>query len=261
MLGYLNERNIVQNAAISLNASKEIGKFIQNNGEILIVTNKSKYQQHNVHRYFYEGHFEGYSRNLLFSIDMAKKGQVRNPDQKDEYGFSIGKYQVDKRIYFIWKNMERRCYYPDCSYYSDYGGKGITVSESFKNYANFENWYKEHDIGIPNLEIDKDVKSIGRSKVYSPETCILIPSAINTFISTLGKMKGIEERRNLNCITYCVHYRRKYKKVNKNFKVLKEAQKFKRNLDINYLELLLTQYNLADEIKQALRTYVKICEL
>ena len=233
-----------------------IEKLLQKNGEYLIVTNKSSKKKRS--RYFYEGYFDGYCRKLIFSIEQARNGQISNPDKPDDYGFVIGKYRINKRIYNVWKNIERRCYYTDFYAYQNYGAKGVTVSEEFKNYAFFEKWYIDNWDGISKLEIDKDVKSKGGCKIYSPSTCILIPSAINTFISTLGERKSIEERHNKTSITYCLHYRRKYKKVNKNFKTLKEANQFKKELDKQYLEFLFTLYNLSEDIQNSLRNYVEI---
>ena len=62
----------------------------------------------------------------------------------------------------------------------------------------------------------------------------------------------------MNNNTYCVHYRRRYKKVNKNFKTLDEAKVFKKNLDKQYLELLLSMYSLSEDIQKALRNYVEV---
>ena len=154
--------------------------------------------------------------------------------------------------------MERRCYYPDCKAFAQYGAKGVTVSDEFKNYLFFEEWYKSMWDGESKLEIDKDVKSVGDCKIYSPTTCILIPEAINTFISTLGEGKGIEEKHNSTCVTYCVRYRRKYKKVNKNFKTFEEATNYKNALDRQYLEELLSMYSLSEDIQKALRNYVEV---
>ena len=234
----------------------EIKRLLQKNGEYLIITGKSTQKKKN--RHYYEGHFEGYNRKLIFSIEQAREGKIWNPEKPDEYGFYAGTYNVDKYIYNIWKNMERRCYYVDYPSYQAYGAKGITVSDEFKSYVFFENWYKANWDGYTKLEIDKDVKSNGECKIYSPLTCILIPAAINTFISTLGEMKGIEVKHNTNNDTYCVHYRRKFKKINKNFKTLEEAKAFKKDLDKQYLELLFTIYSLNDNIKNLLRNYVEV---
>lgn len=256
MTQYIKERlSFQKNLALS-GIAEEIKSFPQKNGEILIITNKSSLKRRN--RFFYEGYFKGYNRKLVFDITLAKNGQVKNPDQKDKYGFYVGTYMIDKYIYNIWKNMERRCYYPNYPSYENYGAKGITVSDSFKNYVFFETWYKAIWDGKTKLELDKDIKSNGECKIYSPETCILIPSAINTFISTLGENKGIEEVHNKNHTTYCVHYRRKYKKVNKNFKKLEDAKDFRKELDKVYIETLFSMYQLPEEIKNLIRKYVEV---
>ena len=231
-------------------------KLLQSNGEYLIVTGKSNQKHKN--RYFYKGHFEGYNKELVFRMWEATLGKVWNPDKPDKYGFVVGKHNVDKYIYNIWKNMERRCYYPDCKAFPQYGAKGVTVSEEFKNYLFFEEWYSSMWDGESKLEIDKDVKTVGGCKIYSPTTCILIPEAINTFISTLGEGKGIEEIHNSTNVTYCVHYRRKYKKVNKNFKTFEEASNYKKVLDRQYLEVLLSMYPLNEDIQKSLRNYVEV---
>lgn len=255
MLKYLKEKT-VNEFHFTDTEDSGIEKHLQNNGEYLIVTNKSTQKKCN--RYFYEGYFEGYKRRLIFSIEQARDGKIWNPDKPDKFGFKVGTYNIDKYIYNVWKNMERRCYYSDYPAYQSYGAKGITVSDEFKSYVFFENWYKANWDGYTKLEIDKDVKSNGECKIYSPLTCILIPAAINTFISTLGEMKGIEVKHNTNNDTYCVHYRRKFKKINKNFKTLEEAKTFKKDLDKQYLELLFTIYTLNDSIKNSLRNYVEV---
>lgn len=89
-----------------------------------------------------EGYFEGYNTKIVFLPNIAKKGKVWNPLKPDGYGFFVGKKHIDKYIYNIWKNMERRCYYPNHPGYESYGAKGITVSDSFKSYVFFEEWYK-----------------------------------------------------------------------------------------------------------------------
>lgn len=252
---YLDERavNELHHADTS---NSGIEKLLQNNGEYLIVTNKSSKKKNN--RYFYEGYFDGYNRNLIFRLEQAKEGKVWNPDKPDKYGFVTGAYNVDKYIYNIWKNMERRCYYVDYPAYSHYGAKGVIVSDEFKNYSFFENWYKLQWDGKTKLELDKDVKSDGECKIYSPSTCILIPDAINTFISTLGERKAIEEIDRGRSITYCLRYRRKYKTLYKNFKTLSEAQTYKKTLDKQYLEVLFSIYSLSEDIKNSLRNYVEI---
>lgn len=71
------------------------------------------------------------------------------------------------RIYEIWCGMKKRCYNKNCKSYPNYGGKGITVCDEWKNnFLVFYEWsvkngYKE------NLQIDR----IDTNKGYSPVNC------------------------------------------------------------------------------------------
>lgn len=228
-------------------------KLLQNCGDYLIIDRKSEKKVRN--RYYYEGHFEGYSRTIYFRLDSAQYGNVSNPDKRDEYGFLCDESAVDSNIYFVWKNMARRCYDKKCQAYPNYGGIGVTVSDEFKIYSNFKNWYIQESDGNSSLELDKDCLSYLNDipKTYSKDTCILIPPELNTFISTIGK--GIYLTKSSS---YCVRLRRKFKKINKNFKTYKEAAEFKKKEDIEYLELLLGNYDLSINVKNIIREYVKV---
>lgn len=153
--------------------------------------------------------------------------------------------------------MERRCYDSKCSAYSTYGAKGITVSEEFKVYSNFRKWYEENKGDNHNLEIDKDCKSIilNIPKIYSSNTCILLPPEINTFISTIGKGIYLTSHN-----TYCVRLRRRFVKVNKNFKTLKEAIAYKKDKDIEYLNILIEKHPLSIDNFNIIKKYVEIFE-
>lgn len=227
-------------------------KFMQKCGDFLIIDRKSNKKIRN--RYYWEAHFEGYSRTLYVRTDSFKNGTVGNPDKSDEFGFLCDIVDVDKRTYFIWKDMEKRCYDPKCPAYKNYGQLGVTVSEEFKRYSYFHNWYINNCNNDFSLEIDKDCLS-DSIKIYSPSTCILIPGDINTFISTLGKGIYITKYN-----TFCVRLRRKLQKENKNFKTIEEAINYKKSKDLEYIQLLLAQYSLSDDIQEKLINYVKVFE-
>lgn len=231
-------------------------KFLQNCGDYLIIDKKSDKKERS--RYLWEAHFEGYTKKLYVRQDNFSKGNVHNPEKPDKYGFLCDEKSADKNIYFVWKDMERRCYDPNDASYARYGAKGIKVSEEFKIYSKFKNWYI-NNYGDPPygvLELDKDCLSSLKNlsnKIYSAEICILIPSHINTFLSTLGKGIYITPSK-----TFCVRLRRKYQKENKNFKTLEEAISFKKEKDFKYLEILLDVENIQDYRRELLEKYVKI---
>lgn len=45
--------------------------------------------------------------------------------------------QWKTRIYSLWVGMLSRCKYPNVMHYREYGGRGITVCERWKTFANF----------------------------------------------------------------------------------------------------------------------------
>lgn len=228
-------------------------KFKQNCGDFLIISKKSNVKIRN--RYYWEAYFEGYDRVLYVRTDSFKSGLVNNPDKPDQYGFVCDMVDIDKKTYFIWKDMERRCYDSSSPYYKNYGYLGVTVSDEFKKYSNFHEWYINNCNGDFSLEVDKDCLSPSDKKIYSPDTCILIPGSINTFISTLGKGIYLTKHN-----TYCVRLRRKLQKENKNFKTLEEAINYKKDKDLEYIHTLLNMYVLSDKTKEKLIEYVKIFE-
>jgi hypothetical protein len=65
------------------------------------------------------------------------------------------------------------------------GYEDATVCDEWKNYYNFEKWYMEHVYATKQwrLELDKDLFGNGY-KVYSPETCCLIPKSFNLLLAS-----------------------------------------------------------------------------
>lgn len=60
------------------------------------------------------------------------------------------------KTYEIWKTMVQRCTNPNNKRYPRYGGRGITVSESWRDYANFLRDMGEKPDGLSIDRIDND---------------------------------------------------------------------------------------------------------
>lgn len=95
----------------------------------------------------------------------------------------------DLRQYHMWRGMLRRCYsekerhkfksYSNCS-----------VSENFKNYSYFYDWYNKNCL-IDGFQyhLDKDLLSRG-NKIYSEDTCSLLPIQINSLLVLDAARRG-----------------------------------------------------------------------
>lgn len=71
------------------------------------------------------------------------------------------------RLYNVWAGMKQRCYDVNFEKYSDYGARGITICDEWRDdYAAFREWSlaNGHDKSLTIDRIDND-------KGYSPDNC------------------------------------------------------------------------------------------
>lgn len=71
------------------------------------------------------------------------------------------------RLYSIWHDMKNRCFYQKDKSFEDYGGRGITVCEEWKNsFESFRDWSLLNGYS-DNLTIDR----INNDGNYDPSNC------------------------------------------------------------------------------------------
>jgi hypothetical protein len=70
------------------------------------------------------------------------------------------------RLYSIWKSMNSRCNNENTNYYKHYGGKGVKICDSWKDYAVFKEWALANGYN-DNLTLDR----IDFNGDYCPENC------------------------------------------------------------------------------------------
>lgn len=127
-----------------------------------------------------------------------KNGTVKSLYDKTIYnkgyiGAGIYKVTVSGEYttqYRTWHSMMQRCY-------SEYHLKinpsyvGVTVCKEWHNFQNFAKWFDEnyYEIGNDKLQLDKDILVKG-NKIYSPETCVFVPSRINKLFLRNSGLRG-----------------------------------------------------------------------
>jgi hypothetical protein len=133
--------------------------------------------------------------NVLFtcpdcnkSIEMSRKRAAHY--RKDgalckecKVGYESSKY---RSLYNRWFGMIDRCYNEKSNSYPSYGAVGVTVCDEWRNDKNtFFEWAKKNGYQ-KDLDLDKDIKSrkLGiYPPIYSPETCMFIPSRTNSKVT------------------------------------------------------------------------------
>lgn len=128
-----------------------------------------------------------------------KKGNVKCPYEPRQcnVGYigeglykAVDENKIKTKYYNIWSKMLQRCYF-----YNDnnrnYSYKECTVCDEWLNFQNFAKWYEENYYEIPGekMTIDKDILIKG-NKIYSPNTCLIVPERINLLFTKRYNERG-----------------------------------------------------------------------
>lgn len=162
-------------------------KFITNEGYEVEITEYFRNDNCTI-KFIYNGTI---LKNIEY-ICLLKKN-IKNPYHLSVYG--VGYLGVknktynsvmEKKIYSIWHSMISRCYNSrDIDNKSTY--KYTTVCEKWHNFQNFIDWYTDNY--KEDFYLDKDILFKG-NKIYSPETCCLVPCEINALFTKRDNLRG-----------------------------------------------------------------------
>lgn len=130
-------------------------------------------------------------QNTLVSgnIRDTEESPVYTTGIQDIKGYLV-KGQPNPKDYNTWNNMRQRCYNlnTQAKLYAKY--PGCTMSEYFLMFSKFKVWFsKQVGFDQEGCHLDKDLLVKG-NKIYSAETCVLLPSEINCALVTSGSRRG-----------------------------------------------------------------------
>ena len=202
-------------------------------GELVIV----KYVNNNiVHVKFLDTGYETITRAV-----HIRKGAVKDTSLPSVFGkgvvgnkFPTKSGSKSTEEYLLWTNMLKRCYSENFNLkYVSY--VGCTVSENFMQYTYFYEWCNSQiGFGVEGFQLDKDILSKG-NRVYSEDTCCLVPPEINTLLTRYTKesdtCKGVYYNKKLG--------------------------KFSAHLLGKYIGLFTTEIEAFYAYKQAKEAYIK----
>ena len=97
----------------------------------------------------------------------------------------INRRRVRCPAYRSWRNMLQRCY-SEKFHHRNQTYAGVKVCDEWLSFMAFRKWWVENQ--VDGWQLDKDLLSDNR--IYSPETCIFVPSWLNHFTIDCGAARG-----------------------------------------------------------------------
>lgn len=202
-------------------------------------------------------------------------GSIKNPYKTSvcgvgiigvKYPMSIDKKQTKE--YIAWCNMLNRCY-GDKTLKRYYTYKDVTCCDEWLYYENFYEWlhnqenFNKYENG-DKWAVDKDILIKG-NKVYSPETCCLVPHNINMLFVKNNKTRGnlpigvhFDRKRNKYRAECRNPFINKVKKIGR-YQTLEEAfqsyKKYKENIIKQVAEYEYSKSNITEQCYKAMMNY------
>lgn len=181
---------------------------------------------------------------------------INTSDRNTTLEYRNGK-RIRCPIYTQWKDMMRRCYDPKIhqkmpTYI------GCTVGEEWIDFKYFIPWYEDQD-PPPNYQLDKDLLIPG-NKVYSPDTCILVPPHINLLLRGSQRQSqypvGVHYRHN----RYIAQCKQNYRNIYLgSYSTVEEAHHAYSQYKIKVVQQEIDQTN-DPKLKQALYNWITLLQ-
>lgn len=129
---------------------------------------------------------DSYKHQVVVRAHALKTKNIRNPFYPTVQGvgyigvgdFTSAKGSIGREAYVKWQSMLERCYSGRDKYLAY---DGCSVHPDWYNFQNFAEWCVSQEHYGMEYEIDKDILVTG-NRVYSKETCCLVPKEINAMV-------------------------------------------------------------------------------
>ena len=143
---------------------------------------------------------DDYKTRLHTSYGNFTKGTIENPYHPSVYGVgmlgALYSSRYNNKIteeYDAWTKMLQRCYSKEyCKVHKSY--EIVTCCDEWLLYESFYKWLHSQNnfdkwLNGSRWAIDKDILVKG-SKIYSPETCCLVPQNVNNLFIKADSVRG-----------------------------------------------------------------------
>ncbi len=146
-----------------------------------------------------------------------RSGKVKDPYSPSVFGVGVAGTKYLNRVngrktkeYVLWCHMFERCY--SDAYKKKYPTYEVCkVSDNFKSYEYFYEWCHKQVGFNKEWHLDKDLLIKG-NKVYSEDTCVFLPSEINSLLTKREALRG----EHLIGVSWCKKANAFKASVNKN---------------------------------------------
>lgn len=206
-------------------------------------------------------HQDVHGHEAWIQSDKLRNGKIKNPYHPSVFSkgyIGVGRHEATKNrkrtpAYVAWLNMLRRCY--SLKYHAKHPTYvGCSVAEEWLSFQNFADWF-ELQCREDGWHLDKDLLVEG-NKVYGPETCMFVPSAVNNLFIDAGAVRGAYP---IGVSRHGKGYKARLRKRNKEehlgyFSTVRQAQVAYSKAKMDHvLDLLETDFRyLPERIKNAI---------
>lgn len=106
-------------------------------------------------------------------------------------------FYTKRRLYRVWNSMKQRCSNPNCVEYNNYGGRGISVCQEWKDdFNSFYSWCMKNGYDGNAVRGEYTIDRIDNNGNYEPNNCRLVTIA--------------EQNRNKSTNVYIYYNEKKY---------------------------------------------------